>query len=78
MSAYIYTVFEADEHILEDPQLLLATSKKWVATKFLKGIVESGLSLSNYQVARSRDGLGGTAVWIDSYEFMEIDLGEVL
>jgi hypothetical protein len=59
-------------------QLLLAASKKWVATKFLKEALAEGKSLMDYEVIRSRDCLGGTAVIVDTYEFMNIDLGEVL
>lgn len=80
MSSYIYNVFERDDDCTEctgERQLLLSTSKKWVAVRFLRGVLDEGNSLYRYDVFRSRDGYGGTAVEVDPYEFMEIDLGEV-
>lgn len=81
MSSYIYNVFERDDDCTECPgerQLLLSTTKKWVATKFLRSILDKGLSIYNFDVFRSRDGMGGTAISVDPYEFVEIDPGEVL
>jgi hypothetical protein len=81
VSAYIYNIFERDDDCTEctgERQLLLSSSKKWVATRFLKEVLESGKSLMDYDIFRSRDGMGGTAVEIDPYDFMEVDLGEVL
>lgn len=81
MSSYIYSIFERDDDCTEctgERQLLLSTTKKWVATKFLGQILAAGNSLYVYDVFRSRDGHGGTAVEVDPYEFMQIDLGEVL
>lgn len=81
MSQYIYNVFERDEDCTEctgERQLLLSTGKKWVATKFLTEVLSQGKSLYTYDIFRSKDGQGGTAMMVDPYEFMQIDLGEVL
>lgn len=81
MSGYIYNIFERNTDCTEctgERNLILSTGQKWVATKFLKGVLESGLSLWDYDVFRSRDGFPMTAAEIDPYEFMQIDLGEVL
>lgn len=81
MSQYIYNVFERDDDCTEcvgERQLLLSTSQKWVATRFLREVLDLGKSLHPYDIFRSKDGFGGTAVSVDPYEFMQIDLGEVL
>jgi len=77
MSGYIYKVSEYD--ILPDEyQIRLLTTRKYEATSFLRGLLGEGRSLSNFQVGRARDGKIDTLTYIDVYEFMEIDLGEVL
>lgn len=81
MSTYIYNIFEQDTDCpgcTGERQLLLASTKKWVATGFLKEALASGRSLMDYEILRSRDGMGGTAISVDPYEFMKIDVGEVL
>lgn len=81
MSQYIYNIFVRNTDCTEcmgNRVLVLATGKKWVATRFLSGILESGLSIQDYEVARSREGLSDTSTMVDAYEFMQIDLGETL
>jgi hypothetical protein len=80
MSQYIYNVFVPVVECTEcnaERQLVLSTGKKWVATQYLEGVLQEGGSLMNYDISRSIDGRPDTAVWIDSYEFMKIDLGEM-
>lgn len=81
MATYIFNVYERDTDCTEctgSPYVVYSSTKKWAAQKFLKGALESGLSLMNFDITRSKDGVAGSTVDIDPYEFMQIDLGEVM
>lgn len=79
MAGYIYSVKEVDNAQLDYPgQTRIQTTRKYEARKFLEGQLEAGLSLAQFEVTRSRDGHADTAHTYDTYQFMDIDLGEVL
>lgn len=78
MSSYIYSVFERDPETFENEHLVYNSTKKWGAKKYLENVLASGDSIANFYVHRSRDSIAGTGSIINVYEFMEIDLGEVL
>lgn len=81
MANYIYNVFEV-EHCHEctgDRELRFSSTKKWLTTKWLStNVLGKGLPLTDYQVFRSRDGIADESTEVDVYEFMNVDLGEVL
>lgn len=76
MSGYIYTVTEGDSQLGDDEQVRLLTTRKYEATRFLETQLMAGKSMAKFQVTRSRDGRPDTSVWVDTYDFMKIDLGE--
>ncbi len=79
MSGYIYSVKEIDDAQLDYPgQVRIQTTRKYEATKFLERQLQAGNSLSQFEVSRSRDGREDSMHIYDTYEFMKIDLGEVL
>lgn len=53
-------------------------TQKWRAIDFLKGELEDGLSMDLFKLTRMKDGQPHTRTELDPYEFMQIDLGEVL
>lgn len=78
MSSYIYTVREVDDFQLDiQGQTRIQTTRKYEARKFLELQLTAGLSLSGFEVTRSRDGKADTTHVYDIYTFMDIDLGEV-
>lgn len=74
MSGYIYQVKQGDVQL---GQTRIQTTRKYEATKFLENQLAEGVSLSEFEVTRSRDGRADSLVHIDPYEFMKIDLGEL-
>ena len=79
MSGYIYTIFEDGEWCTEcghERNQIFSSTRKYEATRYLGKIVSDGHSLHNFNVTRARDGIPGTSVDVDVYEFMKIDLGE--
>lgn len=78
MSGYIYTVKQGDAQLGEEEQTRIQTTRKYEATKFLQRQLAEGVSLSKFEVSRARDGYADSLVYVDPYEFMQIDLGEVL
>lgn len=80
MASYIYNVLKT-EHCHEctgDRELRFSTTRKYEAVRFLTSILKEGWSIHDFQVFRSRDGIIGPPSEIDVYEFMQIDLGEVM
>lgn len=77
MSSYIYNVFETLSQ-LDGPSLKFSSTRKYEARKFLQAHLEEGNSLAPFTVTRSRDGIKDTLTYVDVYEFMDIDLGEVI
>lgn len=78
MTGYIYTVKEQDNAQLDYPgQTRIQTTRKYEAKEFLKKQLGGGLSLSGFEVSRSRDGKADSTHYYDVYDFMDIDLGEV-
>lgn len=75
--AYIYNVFETLSQ-LDGPSLQFSSTRKYEARKFLQAHLEEGSSLASFTVTRSRDGIKDTLTYVDPYEFMDIDLGEVI
>jgi hypothetical protein len=79
MAGYIYTVKEVDNAQPDYPGMTrIQTTRKYEARKFLEARLSEGLSPAQYEVSRSRDGIRDTMVYVDVYEFMNIDLGEIL
>ncbi len=81
MASYIYNVFYMGEPytIPEDsPELVFASTRKYEAQKFLEQKLTEGISIAVFEVIRCRDGIKDTMTCIDVYEFMKIDVGEVL
>ncbi len=76
MSGYIYTVKHGDIQLGEDEQVRIQTTRKYQATRFLESQLQAGISMSKFEVTRSRDGRVDTLVFVDPYDFMKIDLGE--
>jgi len=77
MSGYIYQVKQGDVQLGQEEQTRIQTTRKYQATKFLEKQLAEGVSLSEFEVTRSRDGRADSLVHIDPYEFMKIDLGEL-
>jgi hypothetical protein len=77
MSGYIYQVKQGDIQLGQEEQTRIQTTRKYEATRFLERQLMEGLSLSGFEVTRSRDGRVDTLVHIDPYEFMNIDMGEL-
>lgn len=77
MAGYIYQVTEQVDKESNDWQTRLQTTRKYEATKFLEKQLAEGISLSEFEVTRSRDGRIDSMVIVDTYEFMNVDLGEV-
>lgn len=75
MAGYIYHVTEFVPIDSTWATRFLAT-RKYEATAFLQTELMSGKSLSQFEVTRSRDGRADTSVFVDTYEFMQIDPGE--
>lgn len=81
MASYIYSVFYVGEPytVPEDtPELKFASTRKYEAQKFLEQQLEEGTSIAVFDVVRCRDGIKDTTTFIDVYEFMKIDVGEVI
>ncbi len=78
MASYIYTVFETDPETFDNSQQVYSTTQKWKAQKYLRDVLNDGRSVDPFYVTRGRDGFVGTISLINGYEFLEIDLGEVL
>lgn len=78
MASYIYQVTEFTQIDPDESEIRIQTTRKYEATKFLQKELAAGKPLARYEVVRSRDGYVDTAKEIDVYEFMQIDLGEVL
>lgn len=79
MAGYIYSVKQVDDAQLDYPgQTRIQTTRKYEATKFLERQLSDGVSLSQFEVTRSRDGVADSTHVYDIYKFMRIDLGEVL
>lgn len=76
MAGYIYEVSEQVDRESNDWQTRLQTTRKYEAIKFLEKQLADGISLSQFEVSRSRDGRADSLVYVDTYEFMQIDLGE--
>lgn len=76
--AYIYQIIQGDIQLGQEEQTRLQTTRKYVATQFLAKQLEEGVSLSEFEVTRSRDGRPDTLTYVDVYEFMNIDLGETI
>lgn len=76
MASYIYSVFKNDSQ-LDPPTLKFTSTRKHEAKKYLERYLEQGVSPSLFEVTRSRDGIADTMVYVDVYEFLEIDMGEV-
>lgn len=77
--AFIYSIKQIDDAQLDYPgQTRIQTTRKHVATQFLAKQLEEGVSLSEFEVTRSRDGRPDTLTYVDVYDFMNIDLGEAL
>lgn len=77
MPGYIYQVKQGDVQLGQDEQTRIQTTRKYEATKFLEKQLAEGISLSEFEVTRSRDGRIDSMVIVDTYEFMNVDLGEV-
>lgn len=75
MSGYVYHVTEFVP-MDETWTTRFLTTRKYEATKFLFNELGAGKSMSHFEVTRSRDGRADTSVFVDTYEFMKIDLGE--
>lgn len=81
MGAYIYNVYKSVTECTEctsEREHILATGQKWKAVEYLREILNEGLSLHDYDVTRSKDGQADSTLILDAYEFMQIDLGEVM
>ena len=76
MAGYIYTVAQGDVQLGDVEQVRLQTTRKYEATRFLESQLVAGISMAKFEVTRSRDGRADSLVHIDTYEFMNIDLGE--
>lgn len=76
MSGYIYNIYDYSQLDGRTPQF--ASTRKYEARRFLKQKLDEGTSLALFEVTRSRDGVKDTITYVDPYEFMQIDLGEVL
>jgi len=75
MSAYIYTLVETVAS--GKVQQLNASTRKYVITDYVnRSYLDKGLSIASLTIIRSKDGYPGSAVHVDPYEFMKIDLGE--
>lgn len=77
MSGYIYQVNEQVGDDIPEWQTRIQTTRKYEATKFLEKQLTEGISLSQFEVSRARDGKADSLVYVDVYEFMKIDLGEL-
>lgn len=78
MPGYIYSVREHDDFQLDIPgQTRIQTTRKYEAKEFLRDQLTTGVSLSEFEVTRSRDGKADTTHVYDTYMFMDIDQGEV-
>lgn len=75
MAGYIYHVTEFVP-MDETWTTRFLTTRKYEATKFLFSELQSGKSMGSFEVTRSRDGRADTSVFVDTYEFMKIDVGE--
>lgn len=71
---YVYMIFS--HHIAYTPILLWAGTQKHAATSYLAKELENGVSMSEFQIVRMKDGQPHTQTDIDVYEFLEIDQGE--
>lgn len=81
MASYIYSVFYVGEPytVPEDsPEMKFATTRKYEAQKFLEQQLAEGTSLAVFEVTRCRDGIKDTMTYVDVYEFMKIDIGEII
>lgn len=76
MAGYIYTVKQGDIQLGDVEQVRLQTTRKYEATRFLESQLVAGISMAKFEVTRSRDGRADSLVYIDTYEFMKIDVGE--
>jgi hypothetical protein len=75
---YIYILSFLGQDYGDTDTVINASTRKWVITEYLKGILEKGESLNNYGIQRIRDANPDTLTDVDIYEFMNIDLGETL
>jgi len=75
MAGYIYQVKHVDTQ-LDAGQIRIQTTRKYEATKFLEKQLADGVSLSEFEVSRARDGKVDTLTYLDVYEFMRVDPGE--
>jgi hypothetical protein len=75
MSGYIYNLIQSTAS--GKVELLNSSTRKYEITRFIDNdYLKVGLSIAPLTVIRSRDGRPNSAVFIDPYEFMQIDLGE--
>lgn len=76
MSQYIYTVTYRTEQGKVD--LALAATRKWVVQGFIRdNYIAKGESIAPLVITRSKDGSPFSRQYIDTYEFMQIDPGEL-
>lgn len=73
---YIYILSFLKQDYEDTDTVINASTRKWVLTEYLKGVIERGETLSNYGVQRIKDANPDTLTEVDIYEFMNIDLGE--
>lgn len=73
---YIYIIFS--HHIAYTPILVWAGTKKHAAVAYLKEQLVNGVSMAEFQIKRMKDAQPDSESDIDVYEFMQIDLGEVM
>lgn len=77
MSGYIYLIKQGDIQLGQEEQIRFATTRKYEATQFLNRQLQAGESLALFEVSRSRDGRADSTVYVDVYDFMKIDVGEL-
>ncbi len=72
---YIYTILQSLPR--GSVELELSTTRKWVAQNHIREhFINAGYSISPLTIARSKDG-SDQITYIDPYEFMDIDMGEL-